>query len=105
MSNKKYKYGFKKIKREKKIESLIQFDALDKFVTIHKKDIWISTIDEKMIEQLPVNNTENTNSLDFNKEQKDLQENALLEENNEYSNTLSEVPKNIHNPRKWKIID
>ena len=56
MSNKKYKYGFKKIKREreKKIESLIQFehDALDKFVTIHKNDIWISRIDEKIIEQL-----------------------------------------------------
>ena len=46
------------------------------------------------------NNIENTDSLNFNQEQKDLQANTLLEKNNEHSNTPSEVLENIYDTGK-----
>ena len=58
-----------------------------------------------MIEQPPINNTDNINSHNFNQE---LEDNILeigVEGNVELNNTSSEVPTNIYDPGLWKNID
>lgn len=61
-----------------------------------------------MIEQSHINNTDNTNSHNFDQE---LEDNILeigVEGNVEHNNTSNEVPTNIYDPRLrkkywWKI--
>jgi len=51
MSNKRYEFGYEKLKKKWKVEKQIEFQrgALDKFVIIHKNDTEASSIGENVI--------------------------------------------------------
>lgn len=134
MSNRKYESSYEKLKKNRKVEKPIesQRGGLDKFVIVHKKDTEASLIDENVIEQPQLDNTENgveqsprddidngenvieqphinnidnTNSHNFDQK---LEDNILeieVEGNVEHNNTSSEVPTNIYDPVLWKNID
>ncbi|CAL5192412.1 unnamed protein product [Lathyrus oleraceus] len=133
MSNRKYESGYEKMKKKQKVEKLIESHCggLDKFVIVHKKDAEAGLIGENVIEQPPldntdngveqpprddtdngenvieqphINNTDNTNSYNFVQE---LEDNILeigVEGNVEHNNTSSEVPTNIYDSGLWKNI-
>ena len=77
MSNRKYAFGFKKLKKKKELKNWFQSQqcVLYKFITIHKKDVTISLTHINMTKKYPLKISNNINTV----EQNTNNENIILE--------------------------
>lgn len=110
MPNRKYMSLILKFEGKKNLKIYFNLNALLwVFVTIHKNYATTSSTDENqnMVEQSPLDDVENINNPSLNQEQEDknLNEDNLLEMDVEHDNTSSGVSKSIYDPGQWKNID
>ena len=122
MSNRKYPSGYEKLKKKKRIDSLIQSQkgALEKFITSNKRDqnsqsnetTKHATLNEIRDNEMMVDQTiENYNdkNCDNNMVGKECQENTEEEEINvetkDIDNNPSNISINIYDPGRWENIN
>ena len=118
MSNRKYASGYEKLKKKRRIESLIQFKkiALEKFLTSSKRDEVNSS--EEIIKQKDLNELGDDEvlvekTIENKKDDEMVSEegqgkNEEVEidiENKDVNDNLSDVSINIYDPGRWKYID
>ena len=117
MSNRKYAYGYEKLKKKRRVEKLIESQrvALDKFLKNSRQDA--NTSDNFDIQQPSLGELEDdqvaiekedqepSDNETFNEHEEKIDKDTINEEAKEVNQNLNQVPYNVYDPGRGENID